>query len=163
MNGKIVAGGIVLTAAVMGAGLWYTQQYAYYSPVALGPGLAMTLVPTAGGAPVKLQADDFHGIDATSSPIRFRACFTVATPLSELAARYAPYVKAEPLLAPGWFSCFDARKISLALQAGEAKAFLAQKGVAPDVDRVIAVFPDGHAFAWQQLDPAVPVDTSIEE
>lgn len=163
MNGKIVAGGLVLLTVIAGAGLWYSLQYAYYSRVALGPQLAMTLVPAAGGAPVKLQADDFHGIDATSSPIRFRACFTVATPLSELAASYAPYVKAEPLLAPGWFSCFDARKISLALQSGEAKAFLAQKGVAPDVDRVIAVFPDGHAFAWQQLDPAVPVDTSIEE
>jgi hypothetical protein len=163
VNGKIVAGGIVLTAAVMGAGLWYSQQYAYYSVIDPAHAPQMTLVPTAGGAPVALQADDFHGIDATSSPIRFRACFTVATPLPELTAHYAPYMKAEPLLAPGWFSCFNAQKISLALHSGEAKAFLAQKGVAPDVDRVIAVFPDGHAYAWQQLDPAVPVDTSIQE
>lgn len=163
MNGRIVAGGLVAVAVLMGAGLWYANQYAYYHSVSLGPTLAMTLVPQAGGAPVPLTVAGFRGIDAASSPIRFRACFTVATPLPEIAAHYAPYPGAEPLLAPRWFSCFDARAISLALKSGAAKAFLAERRIAPDVDRVIAVFPDGHGFAWQQLDPSVPQDTSVEE
>ncbi len=30
MNGKLIAGGIVLTAIVFGAGLYYSQVYAYY-------------------------------------------------------------------------------------------------------------------------------------
>ncbi|MDE3081378.1 MAG: histidine kinase [Paracoccaceae bacterium] len=163
MNGKLIAGGIVAAAIVMGAGLWYTNQYAYYRTVTLGPDLVMTMVPKNESQPVPVQADDFKGIDADSSPIRFRACFTVATPLPELTARYTAYPKAEPLLAPHWFSCFSAKTISLALKAGAAKAFLAQKGVAKDVDRVIAVFPDGRAFAWQQLDPSVSQDTSSVE
>lgn len=163
MNGKLIAGGIVAVAVVMGAGLWYTNQYAYYRKVTLGPDLSMTLVSKKTGQPVPIQADRFRGIDASSSPIRFRACFTVATPPRELAARYTPYPKAEPLLAPHWFTCFSAKKISIALKAGKAKAYLARKGVAMDVDRVIAVFPDGRAFAWQQLDPAVSRNTSSVE
>lgn len=163
MKGKVVVGGILATALLMGAGLWYANQYAYYHEVSLGPALAMTLVPKEGGAPSQLSIKDFRGIDADTSPIRFRACFSVATPLPELGAHYAAYPGATPLLAPRWFSCFKAKAISLALASGEAKAFLAQKAVAPEVDRVIAVFPDGRAYAWQQLDPAAPPDTSLGE
>jgi hypothetical protein len=163
MNGKIVAGGLVGFALIFGAALYYANQYAYYRKVSLGPDLAMTLVPKAGGDPVAITVGDFQGIDANSSPIRFRACFTVATPLPELEAHYAGYPGAEPLLAPHWFSCFNAKKISLALRAGKAKAFLARRRVARDVDRIIAVYPDGRGFAWQQLDPSVPQDTSMVE
>ncbi len=163
MKGKVVAGGLLAVTVLAGAGLWYSLQYAYYRQVSLGPELAMTLVPKAGGAALPLTVGGFHGIDANSSPIRFRACFTVATPLPELAAHYAPYAGAEPLLAPHWFSCFNAKAISLALKSGEAKAFLAAKGVTPDVDRVIAVFPDGRGYAWQQFDPSHPQDTSMVE
>ena len=163
MNGKIVAGSIVLCAALAGGGLWYTQQYAYYTVIDPARAPQMTLVPATGGAPVPLVISGFTGIDSTSSPIRFRACFTTATPLTELAANYAPYQQATPLIGPYWFSCFDAAALTRALADGTARAFLAQKSVAPGVDRVIAVLPDGHAYAWQQLDPAVPQDTSMEE
>jgi hypothetical protein len=30
---------------------------------------------------------------------------------------------------------------------------LSQEGIAPDVDRVVAVFADGRAYAWQQFRP----------
>lgn len=163
MNGRIAAGGLVAVTLLFGAGLWYSLEYAYYRRVSLGPGLAMTLVPVSGGPPVEIAATDFEGINATSSPIRFRACFKVATPLSEIAAHYAPYSGAMPLVGPHWFSCFDAGKITRALGKGEAKAFLSVKAAAPEVDRVIAIFPDGRAFAWQQLDPAVPADNSPGE
>ena len=58
-----------------------------------------------------------------------------------------------PLTAPGWFDCFDAGKIADALDSGEALAFLSQSAVAPQIDRVVAVFPDGRAYAWHQLQP----------
>ena len=163
MKGKYVAGGLVGFTLIFGAALYYANQYAYYRKVSLGPDLAMTLVPKAGGAPVPLSVADFQGIDASSSPIRFRACFTTAMPLAEIAARFTPYKGAEPLMAPHWFGCFNAKAISLALKAGRAQAFLSRRRVAKDVDRIIAVFPDGRAFAWQQLDPSVPQDTSMVE
>jgi hypothetical protein len=36
-------------------------------------------------------------------------------------------------------------------KAGEALAFLSEPNIHPGVDRVVAVFPDGRAFAWHQL------------
>ena len=63
-------------------------------------------------------------------------------------------ITTEPLTAPGWFDCFDAVAIGEALEKGEAIAFLSQANIHPGVDRVVAVFPDGRAFAWHQLNAA---------
>ena len=70
-----------------------------------------------------------------------------------LTETYKIYEGAQPLNAPSWFPCFDAGKIGDALESGEAVAFLSQANIAPDVDRVVAIFPDGRAFAWQQFHP----------
>ena len=75
------------------------------------------------------------------------------TPLSQamLTETYQVYDTAEPLVAPSWFDCFDAQKIGSALQSGEAIAFLSVQDIVPGIDRVVAVFPNGDAFAWHQL------------
>ena len=70
-----------------------------------------------------------------------------------LTETYVAYAKHEPLNAPSWFGCFDAAAIGTALEKGEALAFLSQSAIAPKVDRVVAVFPDGRAYAWHQLSP----------
>ena len=49
------------------------------------------------------------------------------------------------------FDCFDAEAIGAALESGEAIAFLSAADVIWGVDRVIAVLPDGRAFAWHQI------------
>ena len=154
MNGKIAAGTIVISAAVAGIAIYYLQIYAFYEPVTFSPGAEITLIPIDSGQPEPILAEDVSGIDADSSPLRFRACFT--TPLSQamLSETYVAYPGAEPLVAPGWFDCFDAVEIGTALERGEALAFLSQASVHADVDRVVAVFPDGRAFAWHQLNPA---------
>ena len=41
--------------------------------------------------------------------------------------------------------------IGEALETGEATAFLSEKNIHHGVDRVIAVFDDGRAYAWHQL------------
>ena len=61
------------------------------------------------------------------------------------------YPGAEPLIAPRAFDCFDAKAIGRALETGEAQAFLSEPEIRPGVDRVVAIFPDGRGFAWQQL------------
>jgi len=151
VTGKLLAGGLVLSALIMGIGLWYTQIHAFYEPVnATGSDdVQMTLLAT--GQPETVLYDDFEAIDADSSPIRYRACFT--TPMSQalLTETYQPYEKAVPLNAPGWFDCFDAQRIGAALSNGEALAFLGQKDFADGIDRVIAIFPDGRGFVWHQL------------
>lgn len=153
MNGKIVAGGLVVMGGLAGIAMYWLQVYAFYTPVAFEAGAEIRLTPLIGDTPEVIIANDVTGIDAESSPLRFRACFT--TPLSQalLTETYRVYEGAEPTIAPGWFSCFDAARIGAALETGEAIAFLSQAGVHPMVDRVVAVFPDGHAYAWHQLSP----------
>ncbi len=151
MNGKIVAGGIVLTGLAAGISMYWLQVYAFYSPVAFTPGAEITLVPINGKVPEALVVKDIRGIDAGSSPLRFRACFTTPLTLATLTEAYRLYETPTPLIAPGWFDCFDAGEIAAALEGGAALAFLSQADIAKGVDRVVAVFPDGRAFAWHQL------------
>lgn len=154
MNGKIAAGAIVISAAVAGVAIWYLQVYAFYEPVSFTPGQEITLTTIESGQPEPILAEGITGIDADSSPLRFRACFTTPMTQAMLSETYVAYEGAEPLVAPGWFDCFDAVAIGTALERGEALAFLSQASVHADVDRVVAVFPDGRAFAWHQLNPA---------
>lgn len=153
MNGKIVAGGIVGFTAVAGVAMYWLQVYAFYEPARFVPGAEIVLTPIDSGTPEPILAEAVEGIDGTSSPLRFRACFR--TPLSQamLSETYLAYEGATPLTGPSWFDCFDAMAIGAALDSGEALAFLSQSDVAPDVDRVVAVFADGRAYAWHQFRP----------
>lgn len=153
MNGRIVVGGIVMSALLAGAAIYWLQIYAFYEPVAFTPGKEIRLTPIIGEEPEVIVANDVTGIDANSSPLRFRACFT--TPLSQamLTETYRVYDEATPLVAPGWFDCFDAGQIDAALKTGEAIAFLSEAEVADGIDRVVAVFADGRGYAWHQLNP----------
>ncbi|MFO1176723.1 MAG: DUF6446 family protein [Paracoccaceae bacterium] len=152
MKGKYVAGGIVLTALIAGAAIYYLQVYAYYRPVpADAPAAVIHLAPDAGGTPDTMLTSAFQAIDADSSPLRFRACFQTSMSLAMLTEGYRVYANPTPLIAPHWFSCFDAGQLDADLQSGKAVAFLSDENIHPGVDRVVAVYADGRAFAWQQL------------
>jgi hypothetical protein len=152
MNGRTVVGGIVLTALLMAAGAWYTAEYAYYREVApTEPAAAMHIQPVTGGAGEPMIVSDFQGIDADSSPLKFRACFITPMTVAMLTESYRIYEKPTPLFAPRWFSCFDAQAIGKDLETGKAVAILSDENIKPGVDRVVAVYPDGRAYAWQQL------------
>ncbi len=149
--GRVAVGFIVLSAALGGAFLWYTAERAFYVPVAFTPGAEIRLVPLAGDQPEPILVEGIEGTDAESSPIKFRACFRTPMSLAMLTETYRPYENAVPLIAPTAFPCFDAAAIGAALETGEAVAFLAEPGIHPGVDRVVAVFQDGRAYAWHQL------------
>jgi hypothetical protein len=153
MKGKLVGGFIVFVALATGIAVYWLQEYAYYHEAAFNPGAEILLTPIESDQPEVILAQNVQGIDAESSPLRFRACFE--TPLTQgmLTETYRAYEGAEPLNAPSWFDCFDAAAIGAALESGEALAFLSLEGIAPDVDRVVAVFADGRAYAWQQFRP----------
>ena len=154
MNGRIIAGFLVLSGAVAGIAMYWLQVYAFYEEAAFVPGQEITLTSIESGQPEAILADDVKGIDADSSPIRFRACFHTPLTPAMLTETYKIYEKPEPLTAPGWFDCFDAAAIGESLEKGEAIAFLSQANIHPGVDRVVAVFPDGRAYAWHQLNAA---------
>ena len=151
MSGKIIGIFIVLTALIAGAGLYYTQVYAFYEEVVDTSAEDVALMLFATGAPEPILYDSFEAIDSDSSPIRFRACFTTPESLSLLTETYEPYERAVPRTAPGWFDCFDAEAIAAELASGTALAFLGQKNIRHGVDRVVAITEDGRGYIWHEL------------
>lgn len=150
MNGKIIGSFVVITALIAGVAMYWLQVYAFYDEVS-ADSAEMTMVNIATGQPEPVLIEGFEGIDGSSSPIRYRSCFTLPLRTGTLTETYEPYPDPTPLTAPGWFDCFDAVAIGSALERGEAFAFLSQREIHDGVDRVVAVFPDGRAFAWHQL------------
>ncbi|MEM9144663.1 MAG: DUF6446 family protein [Pseudomonadota bacterium] len=137
MTGRMIVIGLVGFAALFGLGLWYAQFYAFYEE---------TTAQEVEINGVAYSVADWTGIDASSSPLKLRACFQLAeTPEAPLAP------EPTPLVAPPWFDCFDAGAIDAALRAGEAVAYLAAREEALGVNRIVVRYPDGRAFMWRQL------------
>lgn len=150
MKGRTV--GIILlgAAAVAGAGMYWAQLYAFYQPVqAEVEDVQLTSLFSAQAESVVFE--NFEGIDADSSPLRYRACYDLTLSLAALTETYVLYDDPVPLKGPGWFDCFDAADVGAALEAGEALAFLGEANVVYGIDRVVAVFRDGRARAWHQI------------
>jgi len=146
-KGRWIVVAIFAVTAIFAAGMWYAQTRAFYITLET----ASLTVTTPAGDVVPLPYTDFRGIDADSSPLRFRACFTLDEAGMAAVARAATHSDPAPLVAPDWFDCYDARSLGEAIEASAARAVMSVHEVARGVDRIIAVFPDGRAFAWHQL------------
>ena len=153
-SGQWVVIALLASAAAVGGGIWYAQQYGFYGPIdPQSDRVGVVIVDRADGAPRVLDVREFQGIDAGSSPIRYRACFVTDPPEEDAAM---PYPDPQPLVAPGWFGCFDAGQLTRDLESGEATAYLSAAEIRPDVDRIVAIYPDGRAYAWQEYNPKNP-------
>ena len=149
-TGKIMVSLLLLSALLTGLAVWYLQVYGFYDPVDEITGAQDIVVTTTDGTARPVRIADFKAIDASSSPIRYRACFTLDP--AQLADA-APYPDATPLNGPGWFQCYSAKALTRDLEAGNARAVLGEADIRPDVDRVLIVYPDGRAFAYVRYEP----------
>lgn len=149
--GKFLSLVILGSALIAGAALYYLQVYHFYEELGATGDEDVQLTSVLSGAAEPIVHDGFEGIDANSSPIRYRACFTTPLTHSELDATYEPYVAAVPLEAPRWFACFDADRVAAGLESGAAKAFLGQRDIIYGIDRVVAIFDDGRGYVWHQI------------
>lgn len=141
---------IMLTALIAGVALYYLQVYAYYEEVPVEAAVVDFVSLTSGEAE-SVAFDNFRAIDSDSSPLRYRACYDVPASLAMLTETYQIADDATPRVAPGWFDCFDAARIGADLEAGVAIGFLGQRDVKYGIDRIVAVYPDGRAYAWHQI------------
>lgn len=144
-SGRWLVIAILLFTLLFGGGLWYAQTRAFYVELD-----AVTLSASRpDGSAIALPLAQARGIDAGSSPLRFRACAMLAegADLSDAMEYETP----TPLVAPDWFDCFDAAAIAAALEDGSARALLGTRNIARGVDRVLAVTQEGRVFAWHQL------------
>ena len=151
MNGKIAILAIFFSAVIMGGAVYYLQVYGYYRTVEPIPGADVQMAMQDGTGPAPIAYGDFQAIDADSSPIRYRACFTTPLTLEKLQQERVVAPGMEPRNGPGWFDCFDAAAIGAELDAGTAVTFMGQKNVAYGVDRIVAITQDGRGYVWHDL------------
>ena len=151
MSGKVIALVLVICCALAGGGLYYLQVYGFYDEIPPSGASDVLLTTLHSGAPEPINHEEFQAIDAESSPLRYRACFTTSMSLATLTETYAVHDDPVPNVAPGWFSCFDASEIGAALERGSAIAFLGTRNIAYGFDRVVAVSGDGQGYVWHQL------------
>ncbi len=140
MNGKrfifLFLGGVVIFTVA----LFYFQNYAYY--------YALDIKRNIEFGDKMYQISNYQGIDSKSSGLKLRECFIVD---SLNAIELPNYEKPTPLIAPFWFKCFNAEKITKDLEHGKASSYLFKKDEFDGIDNVIAVYPDGKSFRWRQL------------
>lgn len=140
----------MIIALAVGVGVWWFQTRHYYEAIPASAA-EVRLTSLVSGRPEAILADGVEAIDATSSPIRYRACFTTPMSVALLTESYRPYADAEPLTGPGWFSCYDASEVGEALEDGRALAFLGEANVVFGIDRVVAIGQDGRGYVWHQI------------
>ena len=90
MTGKIMVISILLTSFIAGATMYYLQVYGFYQRVNVEQSKGISLVNLSTQEPEKIQVVNFQGIDANSSPIRFRACFEVSDTICLLYTSPSP-------------------------------------------------------------------------
>ena len=148
VSGKLVSGGILAVTAVFGIGVYYAQVYGYYETFNQGD-VALTSVTSGDSERIPVSA--FEGIDANSSPIRYRACFRTSLSTELLAETFTTLDKSEPRNAPDWFGCFDANQIGKDLEVGMAIAYMGEANFEFGIDRIVAIYGDGRGFVWHQI------------
>ncbi|KPD13116.1 DUF6446 family protein [Phaeobacter sp. 11ANDIMAR09] len=149
--GKFLSIILIASGLAAGAAMYYLQVYGYYDEVTANPGQDVVLLPLDQDTPRPIAYDNFQAIDAGSSPIRYRACFTTSVTRQELAQVFQLSDQHEPRNAPKWFDCFDAEALGGALKEDRATAFVAVKNIFYGVDRIVAVTDQGLGYAWHEL------------
>ena len=132
--------GLIAVTAIFAAGLWYTQTRAHYDRV---EGINEVVI---GG--VSYAVGEYQGLDGASSPLKLRGCFRI----EDFGVIIAdPAADPTPLIAPDWFECFDAVVLTEDITSGAAQALLAETNAPYGFDRIVALYDDGRAFQWRQI------------
>ena len=153
MRGRPLMIGLFAVTAVFAAALWWFQTRAYYAQSE-----GAETIEIAG---LTLPVIRYTQIDAETSPLKLRACFELgdvadiaraaeaAAPLTQAAL--AAGVPLDPLVAPGWFECFDAEALTALAGTEGARTMVVARNAPKGFDRVALILPDGRGWLWRQL------------
>ena len=141
IEGRYVVTGLIGFTVLFGMAFWWFQEHAFYQETQADQ------VEIAGRV---YPVTEWEGVASTSSPLKMRACFLIREDIDAL-----PAMAPEPLVAPGWFKCFNAEVIAENLARDYAKAYVAERNDPKGFDRIVAVFPGGRAYMWRQLSERV--------
>jgi len=81
---------LVISAIAAGFGMYYLQVHAFYEEIQATAVEDVQLTSLNTGLPEPILYENFKGIDADSSPLRYRACFETST------VRHRPRPASEP-------------------------------------------------------------------
>ena len=140
MRGKTFSISLGVFCLLFGLTLFYFQVFAFYNRVS-----DLKYIKFDG---LLIPVSNYRGIDADSSALKLRGCFTVDPSLflsKPLAANPTP------LAAPFWFDCFDYEYLSNEINSGGAKVYMAEQNEYDGIDRLVMVFQTGQAYQWRQL------------
>jgi hypothetical protein len=151
MSGKLVGSLLIITTLIGGISLYYLQVHYFYKKIdETSPNFKIRILSKESGLYEFVKYENFNGIDGNNSPLKFKGCFNLLD-VKRVESIGVNVLKPIPLTAPNWFTCFDAVKIGMALEVGEARAVISERNIFTGVDRVVAFFGDGKAFSWHQL------------
>ena len=148
MKGNIFVILLLSFTLLFGATLWYFQNYAYYERNDVND---MTITLMGTGSKINVELDEIKSINSSTSPLKFRSCLRINNQALETIENYLPYSEGIPLRAPNWFKCFNVKNITNDLQSGKAMAYLSEANIEYGIDRVLAIYPNGEAYAWHQI------------
>ena len=138
MSGRVFIFLFMGFTVIFAIGLWYFQTRGYLEEIS-----GVEAVEIDG---VAYPVTEYRGMDADTSPLRMRGCFRVA---GEVFGPTEP--EPTPLTTPGWFDCFDVETLTADLASGAARALRASFNTPDGFDRIVAIYPDGRAYQWRQM------------
>lgn len=101
----------------------------------------------------KLEEISIDGspITAYSTDAKFYySCFKTLLNFELLAEKYQASLDPLPSKPLGNMNCYDHEQILNDIKSGLALSFISEKNIINGIDRIIAVYSDGRAFAWHQ-------------
>ncbi|GGA23134.1 hypothetical protein GCM10011498_24950 [Amylibacter cionae] len=137
--------------ASLSAPLGESRSFAAALPEVSAPepvDLVIALTPVGGGAPEDILQEAVTALGGGTQSLW--ACFRTPMSTAMLTETYEVLDAVAPEKPTAILPCFDAEAVTFDVDRGDAVAFLGEKDVVPGVDRVVAVYEDGRALAWNQ-------------
>ena len=102
------------------------------------------------GLPPEVLHDAVEATRDNALPDSLWACFQTPLSMGLLTESYVVAEEVAPTNPVSSLPCFDAQDVIAAVTVGDAVAFMGERDVIPGVDRIVAVYQDGRAVAWNQ-------------
>lgn len=138
MRGSKLIIGFAICLALFAAGLFYTINYSYYDRSEMNE----FALSTDNGELILKNVDM---INSDRTPLKIRIC---ADPIDTTGLEAVD--TATPLVAPFWFKCFNAGKLSEEIAAGTLSTFRIESNKPFGFDLYLAQ-NDARSYFWRQL------------
>tara|TARA_R110002096_G_C14653362_1_gene726648 strand:- start:806 stop:1681 length:876 start_codon:yes stop_codon:yes gene_type:complete len=111
---------------------------------------SLNLTPIMGGAPEEMSIIGKPNVAFSTDAKFYFACFYTSMKIDLLRETYQISDDALPTKPLSDMACYDQGQIAMDVASGAALSLVGERNIIDGIDRIIAVYPDGRAFAWHQ-------------